>query len=205
MLETCLPVPCRAADPARASYSLGAFLSALRVPRSARLIKSYAPLSWPANQFPAPLRRHMTSSDLVAVIDSERQHGNLSSAMRNVDSKFVRPDSIVARYCSPSAPRRLLQHNRHACEVPACRRCRINIGLDVLAASNSGHDPGCVKTLTFFWHVEFPSQISEIRKPPALTTSVVKVQQRRKFSGPTADIDGTQQSACPQPGQALPC
>jgi len=30
----------------------------------------------------------MTSSDLVAVIDSERQHGNLSSAMRNVDSKF---------------------------------------------------------------------------------------------------------------------
>ena len=40
--QACLPIPCRVPDLARASYSLGAFLSARRVLRSARLIKSYA-------------------------------------------------------------------------------------------------------------------------------------------------------------------
>jgi predicted DNA-binding ribbon-helix-helix protein len=34
--------------------------------------------------------RHMTLSDLVAVIDSERQHGNLSSAIRLFVLDFYR-------------------------------------------------------------------------------------------------------------------
>jgi hypothetical protein len=35
-----------------------------------------------------PSGRHMTLSDLVAAIDSERRHGNLSSAKRNAQGNF---------------------------------------------------------------------------------------------------------------------
>lgn len=41
--------------------------------------------------------RHMTLSDLVAAIDSERQHGNLSSAIRLFVLDFYRNQLSVAK------------------------------------------------------------------------------------------------------------
>src|SRR5260370_36804033 len=42
--------------------------------------------------------------------------------------------------------------------------------------------PACVKTPTLFWKVEFPSQFQRYEKPAALTTSVRRPQQRKRFS-----------------------
>src|SRR5947208_4548360 len=52
---------------------------------------------------------------------------------------------------------------------------------NMLIASFSGFDPGCVKTPTLNLRVEFPARFRRCGKPIALATSVRRRQLRKQF------------------------
>ena len=56
--------------------------------------------------------RHMTLSDIVAVIDSERQHGNLSSAIRLFVLDFYRSQVAGAGSVAERGDRRVARRSR---------------------------------------------------------------------------------------------